>query len=144
MQILVDDVAAVVQSCGEKKAIIVGHDWGGAVAWQFAMFRPEMTEKLIVLNLPRPRGLMRELAHNPEQQTNSAYAREFQREGAHTNLTGKDWHSGLMIHPLAAAISRHSRGRISRPCSIITGGITRVNPFVRTSRRWSKFSARCS
>jgi pimeloyl-ACP methyl ester carboxylesterase len=53
------------------------------------MTRPEMTEKLIVLNLPHPRGLMRELAHNPEQQKNSAYAREFQREGAHTNLTAE-------------------------------------------------------
>ena len=89
MRLLVEDVAAVIQACGENKAIIVGHDWGGAVAWTFAMARPEMTEKLIVLNLPHPRGLMRELAHNPEQQKNSAYAREFQREGAHTNLTAE-------------------------------------------------------
>jgi epoxide hydrolase 4 len=88
-RILVGDVAAVIQACGESKAIIVGHDWGGAVAWQFAMFRPEMAEKLIVLNLPHPRGFMRELAHNPEQQKNSAYAREFQREGSHTNLTAE-------------------------------------------------------
>jgi pimeloyl-ACP methyl ester carboxylesterase len=89
MRLLVDDVAAVVHACGENKAIIVGHDWGGAVAWLFATLRPEMTEKLIVLNLPHPRGFMRELAHNPEQQKNSAYAREFQREGAHTNLTAE-------------------------------------------------------
>jgi epoxide hydrolase 4 len=85
----VGDVAAVIQASGENKAIIVGHDWGGAVAWTFAMTRPEMTEKLIVLNLPHPRGLMRELAHSPEQQKNSAHAREFQREGAHTNLTAE-------------------------------------------------------
>jgi pimeloyl-ACP methyl ester carboxylesterase len=89
MRLLVEDVAAVIQACGESKAIIIGHDWGGAVAWTFAMTRPGMTEKLIVLNLPHPRGLMRELAHNPEQQKNSAYAREFQREGAHTNLTAE-------------------------------------------------------
>lgn len=89
MRLLAGDVAAVIQACGEHKAIIVGHDWGGAVAWTFAMTRPEMTEKLIVLNLPHPRALMRELAHNPEQQKNSAYAREFQREGAHTNLTAE-------------------------------------------------------
>jgi epoxide hydrolase 4 len=89
MRLLVEDVAAVIQACGGNKAIIVGHDWGGAVAWTFAMARPEMTEKLVVLNLPHPRGLMRELAHNPEQQKNSAYAREFQREGAHTNLTAE-------------------------------------------------------
>jgi pimeloyl-ACP methyl ester carboxylesterase len=89
VRLLVDDVAAVIQACGANKAIIVGHDWGGAVAWQFATMRPAMTEKLIVLNCPHPRGLMRELAHNPEQQKSSAYAREFQREGAHTNLTAQ-------------------------------------------------------
>jgi pimeloyl-ACP methyl ester carboxylesterase len=64
--------AIIPPSAGENKAIIVGHDWGGAVAWRFAMSRPEMTKKLIALNLPHPRGFMRELAHNPEQQKSSA------------------------------------------------------------------------
>lgn len=86
---LVEDVAAVIRACGEEKAVIMGHDWGGAVAWQFAMSKPEMTERLIILNLPHPRGLSREMARNPEQQKSSAYAREFQREGSHTNLTSK-------------------------------------------------------
>lgn len=88
-ELLVEDVAAVIRSAGAEKAIIAGHDWGGAVAWQFAMAKPEMTERLIILNLPHPRGLMRELAGNPEQQKSSAYAREFQRDGAHTNLTAQ-------------------------------------------------------
>lgn len=89
MSRLVEDVAAVIRARGRTKAVIVGHDWGGAVAWQFAMLQPAMTEKLVVLNLPHPRGLSRELAHNPEQQRNSAYARRFQQEGAHTNLTAE-------------------------------------------------------
>ncbi len=89
LKLLVSDVAAVIRARGRDKAIIVGHDWGGIVAWTFAMTRPEMTEKLVVLNLPHPRGLSRELAHNPEQQKNSAYARRFQQEGAHTNLTAE-------------------------------------------------------
>ena len=79
MRLLVADVAAVVRSLGRDKATIVGHDWGGMVAWQFAMNRPEMTERLVVLNLPHPRGLLRELASNPEQIANSEYARAFQR-----------------------------------------------------------------
>lgn len=87
MRLLVSDVATVIRARGRERAVIVGHDWGGAVAWSFAMMQPEMTEKLVILNLPHPRGLLRELANNPEQQRSSAYAREFQREGSHTNLT---------------------------------------------------------
>ena len=89
MRLLVGDVAAVIHHLGKNRAVIVGHDWGGAVAWQFAMNLPDMTEKLIILNLPHFRGLMRELAHNPEQQKNSQYARTFQEEDAHKTLTAE-------------------------------------------------------
>ena len=86
---LVSDVAAVIRDMGEKKAVIVGHDWGGMVAWSFAMSKPEMTERLAVLNLPHPKGLNRELANNPDQQRNSQYARAFQLPGAHKLLTAE-------------------------------------------------------
>ena len=79
MRLLVADVAAVVRHLGRDKATIVGHDWGGMVAWQFAMQMPTMTERLIVLNLPHPRGLVRELQTTPEQIKNSAYARPVQQ-----------------------------------------------------------------
>ena len=79
MRLLVNDVAAVIRHLGRDKATIVGHDWGGMVAWQFAMNLPEMTERLVVLNLPHPGGLLRELKSNPEQIANSEYARTFQR-----------------------------------------------------------------
>jgi pimeloyl-ACP methyl ester carboxylesterase len=89
MRLLVGDVVAVIKHLGRDKAIIVGHDWGGAVAWQFAINVPQMTDKLIILNLPHPRGLRRELANNPQQQKNSRYARNFQQEGAHLKLTAE-------------------------------------------------------
>jgi pimeloyl-ACP methyl ester carboxylesterase len=89
MRLLVGDVAAVVKHLKRDKAIIVGHDWGGIVAWTFAMTLPDMTDKLIILNLPHPRGLTRELAHNPQQQKNSQYARNFQQPDAHTKLTAE-------------------------------------------------------
>ena len=79
---LVGDVVALVKHFGSGKAVIVGHDWGGLVAWTFAMTHPELTDRLIVLNLPHPRGLLRELATNPEQQKNSQYARNFQKDDA--------------------------------------------------------------
>ncbi|MGE3309620.1 MAG: alpha/beta fold hydrolase [Limisphaerales bacterium] len=89
VSVLIADVAAVIRANGAERAVVVGHDWGGAIAWSFAMAHPEMTEKLAVLNLPHPRGIARELARNPEQQRNSAYARGFQQPGAHTNLTAE-------------------------------------------------------
>lgn len=79
---LVGDVAAVLDHLGVEKATIVGHDWGGFVAWSFAMTKPERTERLIILNLPHPACLMRELQNNPEQQKNSQYARNFQKPEA--------------------------------------------------------------
>lgn len=90
MRLLVGDVAAVVKHLKRDKAIIVGHDWGGIVAWTFAMMLPDMTDKLIILNLPHPRGLNRELANNPQQQKNSQYARNFQQPGWHTKMTAAD------------------------------------------------------
>jgi pimeloyl-ACP methyl ester carboxylesterase len=77
-RLLVADVAAVIRHLGRDKATIVGHDWGGAVAWQFAMVLPQMTENLIILNLPHPNGLLRELRTNKDQIANSEYARVFQ------------------------------------------------------------------
>jgi pimeloyl-ACP methyl ester carboxylesterase len=80
MPLLLDDVAAVIRHLGREKAIVVGHDWGGAIAWYFALNHPEMVEKLVILNLPHPNGLVRELWNNPKQYENSAYARAFQEK----------------------------------------------------------------
>ena len=84
---LVGDVRAVIKHLGRDKAIVVGHDWGGMVAWMFGMTHPEMLDKLVILNLPHPKGLMRELRENPEQQKNSAYARNFQKPEAAAAVT---------------------------------------------------------
>ena len=57
------------------------------MAWTYAMKHPDRTDRLIVLNLPHPKGLSRELANNPKQQKNSQYARNFQKEGAEKLLS---------------------------------------------------------
>jgi epoxide hydrolase 4 len=89
MKLLVGDVVAVIRHLGKEKAIIVGHDWGGAVSWSLAMHAPQFVDKLIILNLPHLRGLSRELARNPEQQKNSQYARNFQQPDAASKLTAE-------------------------------------------------------
>ncbi len=86
MDKLAGDVAAVIKHLGQDKATVVGHDWGGMVAWTLAMTRPELVERLIILNLPHPRGLTRELANNPAQQKASQYARDFQKPDAASKI----------------------------------------------------------
>jgi len=89
MEKLTGDVEAVIRHFERDRAVVVGHDWGGAVAWSFAMARPEMTDRLVILNLPHPRGLLRELANNPQQRENSGYARAFQQPDAADKLTAE-------------------------------------------------------
>src|SRR5262249_33905291 len=73
---LTDAVAAVLDHFKQRKVILVGHDWGGFIAWAFAATHPDRVDRLVILNLPHPNGLLRELANNPEQQKNSQYARD--------------------------------------------------------------------
>jgi len=84
---LVEDVAAVIQAAGQSRATIVGHDWGGAIAWTFAILHPEMTERLVVLQTPHPRGLLRELRTNPAQRQASTYVDAFLANDPHVFLT---------------------------------------------------------
>lgn len=64
---LAGDILAVVKHCKQEKAVVLGHDWGGAVAWAFAMTYPQHTDRLVLLNLPHPKCMSRELANNPAQ-----------------------------------------------------------------------------
>ena len=103
MPLLVSDVVAVIRSLGEGKVVIAGHDWGGMVAWQTAINVPEVVERLIILNLPHPRGLMRELSKGEEQAANSQYARNFQQEGAQQVFTPEAL-AGWVSNPAARAL----------------------------------------
>ncbi|KOP25721.1 epoxide hydrolase [Hapalosiphon sp. MRB220] len=54
MDEFLQDIKGLIEGLGYEKCILVGHDWGGAIAWRFAYAYPEMVERLIVLNLPHP------------------------------------------------------------------------------------------
>ena len=90
MRWLIGDIAAVIQHFPQQKAVVVGHDWGGGIAWQVGIWRPDLVDRLIILSTPHPNGLFRELASNAEQKKNSGYAREYQKEGAHLELTAAE------------------------------------------------------
>lgn len=61
IEVLAKDIAELVKALGEEKAILVGHDWGAAVAWAVASLYPEVIKKVAVLNVPHPNEMSRAL-----------------------------------------------------------------------------------
>lgn len=79
MEALVGDVAGLARHLGAERATLVGHDWGGSVAWAAARSQPALVERLVVINAPHPRALARELrSKNWRQLWRSAYVFLFQ------------------------------------------------------------------
>jgi len=73
MKYLIGDVRTLAEHLGCKRFILVAHDWGGGVAWPFAMRHPDYLEKLVIINAPHPVTFLRELRDNPAQQKASQY-----------------------------------------------------------------------
>jgi len=76
--VLAADVAGLVRAFGYEKAHLVGHDWGGGVAWTTAMQHPEVVAKLAVLNCPHPLPFVKALRSNLRQLGRSWYMFFFQ------------------------------------------------------------------
>jgi pimeloyl-ACP methyl ester carboxylesterase len=86
---LIADVEAVIKAEGYEKATVLGHDWGGSIAWMFAFYYPQRLENLVILSTPHPALFMREMRTNPAQQASSQYARNFQQPGSEANMTAE-------------------------------------------------------
>jgi pimeloyl-ACP methyl ester carboxylesterase len=71
------DVAALVRALGEQDAVVVGHDWGGLLAWTTAALHPRSVRRLVVLSMAHPRRLRAGMT-DPRQRRASAYALRFQ------------------------------------------------------------------
>jgi len=86
---LVADVDAVIKAEGYQTATVLGHDWGGSIAWMFAFTHPERLDNLIILSTPHPILFMQQMQTNPAQQASSQYARNFQKEGSEAGMTAE-------------------------------------------------------
>jgi len=84
---LVEDLAALADHLGAKKFTLVAHDWGGGVAWAFALMKPERLERLVIVNAPHPAIFRRLLAENPDQQKASQYMLTFRSAEAEGMLS---------------------------------------------------------
>ena len=88
---MVEDLRALAEKLGHKKFILVAHDWGGAIAWAFAIAHPNYLEKLVIINAPHPGVFQRELRDNPAQQTASSYMLMFRSEQAEKTLSDNNY-----------------------------------------------------
>ncbi len=77
METLLDDVSGLLDVAQVERVSLVGHDWGGIIAWYYAMRHSCRVEKLIVLNAPHPACFERELRYW-RQMRRSWYACVFQ------------------------------------------------------------------
>ncbi|MBE7382659.1 MAG: alpha/beta hydrolase [Leptolyngbya sp. SIO1E4] len=75
---LVRDIKGVIAGLGYERCVLVGHDWGGAIAWNMAYDYPDQVEKLIILNCPHPQRFLDGLTSSPLQLLRSAYIGFFQ------------------------------------------------------------------
>jgi pimeloyl-ACP methyl ester carboxylesterase len=88
---LAADTRGLIEQLGAKSAHLVGHDWGGTIAWCTAMYHPEAVDRLAILNAAHPRKLNEGLKH-PSQLRRSWYFFYFQPPGLpERHVRAKDW-----------------------------------------------------
>ena len=75
---LAADLAGMVRALGAEDAVIVGHDWGGHLAWSVAALHPSVVRRLVVMSIPHPRRWPAALLGDREQLAASRYMLRFQ------------------------------------------------------------------
>jgi pimeloyl-ACP methyl ester carboxylesterase len=101
---LVEDVRAFADHVSHgKKFVLVGHDWGGAVAWSFAIAHPDYLSKLVIINAPHPGVFAKLLSSDAAQQKASQYMLMFRSDGAEKMLSANDY-AGLVNAVLGAGL----------------------------------------
>ncbi len=92
LSVLVEDTRAFAAHLSPgKKFILVGHDWGGFVAWAFAAAHPQALEKLVIINAPHPAVFARLLTSDPAQQRASEYMEIFRSAQAEQILSANNF-----------------------------------------------------
>jgi pimeloyl-ACP methyl ester carboxylesterase len=123
MKYLVEDVRGLADHLGRQRLTLVGHDWGGVVAWAFALAHPERLDRLIIVNAPHPSIFERELRENPAQQRASQYMLVFRSPQAE-QLLAADNYARIFSGTFPMTEEEHAAylEAWSQPCAL-TGGL---------------------
>ena len=84
-------IDATVATPGAPIDLLVAHDWGGGVAWNYAALRPQRVRRLVIINSPHPGTMLRELRDSAEQQAASTYINELVQPDAAARLAAQDF-----------------------------------------------------
>lgn len=110
LPVLAEQVDAVArQLSGDDPFVLMGHDWGGALAWAFAQRYPSRLTKLIVMSAPPANQLISMLMQSPEQQERSRYMYSMRSGKHHQTITENNGHA---LWQMAYGVL-HERGVIS-------------------------------
>lgn len=104
---IVGDLIALADHHGIDRFVLVGHDWGGAVAWTAALTRPDRVERLVIVNAPHPFLFQKALIESDEQRRASAYINRFRDTTIDQGLTGaglEAFFSGTFVKLVAGGI----------------------------------------
>jgi len=82
----VGDLIALADHFGKDRFVLVGHDWGGAIAWMAALQHPNRVERLVIVNAPHPFVFQKSLFDDMEQRAASQYIRLFRNPGLEAQL----------------------------------------------------------
>ena len=85
---ILEDLIALADALDLKRFTLVGHDWGGAVAWLAALRHPERVQRLVIINAPHPLVFQRTLIEDEAQRAASQYIRAFRSPLMEAGITG--------------------------------------------------------
>ena len=108
-RILIEDIRQLAEHLGHGKFVLVAHDWGGAVAWGYAMAHPQTLHRLVIVNSPHPVTFARELAHNKAQQEASQYMNLLRSDKAERVLSENNYER-------LAKMTRSEERRVGKEC----------------------------
>src|SRR4029453_2072365 len=112
VDLLAADIRGLIRELGAESAQLVGHDWGGTIAWTTAMNHPEVVDRLAILNAAHPRRLQEGL-RNPNQLRKSWYFFFFATPGLpETVVHARDWN--FLRHFLEAATPPYTAEEMER------------------------------
>jgi len=118
---LTRDALGLMDACGARRFHLVGHDWGGQLAWLIAAANPERVATLTVLSRPHPTAFTRAMAEDPEQAGRSRHHRGFREDDAITRLRQDNFkwlRSGLEQGGVPAAYVNLYLAMLAEDCAL--------------------------